>query len=199
MPNENSKLNKDFTLSHQADEAQKSQEAERQKRIEAIKNDKERQQIKQMVQTRDKEMQRDIRLKQEEQQKAVRDETQKRLDAQRAPSFDFGMIKKALGKSPNMVADKVMAEFKAAHERELISFTAGLATPYNKVIDKLIEKALEQQRQKEAEPTFEKGTSRSPDSSKDAFQKAHDQTGGEKDWRSLKADREAGAKNEPER
>jgi hypothetical protein len=199
MQNENVNLNKDFTVSRQAVEAQKNQEAERQKRVEAIKNDKERQDIKLMMETRDREMQRDMQLKQEEQQKAVADEIQKRIDAQKDPSFDFGLIKKALGKSPNMIADKVMAEFKTMHERELASFEAGLATPYNGVIDKQIDKALEQQRQRESEPTFEKEATRSPDSSRDGFQKAHDQTGSEKDWRSLKADREAEAKNDRER
>lgn len=198
MQNENVNLNKDFTVSRQAEEAQKAQEDERAKKLFSIQDAKDRIRIEKMVKTRDDEMQRDMQIKREEQEKTIRDEVQRRLDNQKAPSLDFAMVKRALGqgKSPDMVHDQVMAEFKATHARELGAFQAGLAIPLNKVIDKQIEVALEQQRQKEAEPTFEKDATRSPDSSRDAFQKSHDQKGGEKDWRSLKADREAKADNE---
>ena len=196
---ENSKLNKDFNVSRNADEAQKVREEDRQKQIEAIKNDKDRKEVKDMMRTRDEEVRRDVALKHEEQQKIVRDEIDKRIAEQRTPKLDFTAIKSIIGKSPQDIADKVRAQFKAHHERELSSFGAGVAVPFNNLIDKKLEAVLEQQRQKEAEPTFEKETTRSPDSSRGAFQKAHDQTGGEKDWRSLKADREAEAKNDRER
>lgn len=196
---ENSQLNKDFNLSQNADAAQKAREEERQKQIEAIKNDKDRKEVKDMMRVRDEEVRRDVALKHEEQQKIVRDEINKRVADQRAAKLDFTAIKSIIGKSPQDIADKVRAQFKAHHERELASFGAGAAAPFNNLIDKQLETVLEQQRQKEAEPTFEKETTRSPDSSRDGFQKAHDQTGGEKDWRSLKADREAKAKNDRER
>lgn len=199
MQNENSKLNKDFKLSQQADQAQKAQEAERQKRFETVKDEKDRRDINLMMQTRDREIQRDMQLKQEEQKETVRKEIQRRLDAQKAPSLDFGVIKRVLGKSPDMVHDQVKAEFKDAHEKELAGYGAGLAVSYNKTIDKHLDKTLEAQRQREAEPKFQKDSDRSPESSKDAFQKAHDQTGGEKDWRSLKADRERDAGKEREK
>lgn len=194
MQNENTNINKDFTVSQQADAAQKTQEDERAKKVFSIQDAKDRIRIEKMVKTRDDEMQRDMQLKREEQEKTIRDEVQRRLDNQKAPSLDFAMVKRALGqgKSPDMVHDQVMAEFKAIHARELGAFQAGLAIPLNKVIDKQIDAALEQQRHREAEPTFEKDATRSPDSSKDAFGKAHDQAGGEKDWRSLRADREQG-------
>ena len=193
---ENSKLNKDFNVSQKADEAQKAREEERQKQIEAIKNDKDRKEVKDMMRVRDEEVRRDVALKHEEQQKIVRDEIDKRIAEQRTPKLDFTAIKSIIGKSPQDIADKVRAQYKAHHERELANFGAGVAVPFNNLIDKKLEAVLEQQRQKEAEPTFEKETTRSPDSSREGFQKAHDQTGGEKDWRSLKADREAKADNE---
>ncbi|SFF31431.1 hypothetical protein SAMN04488523_1681 [Sulfitobacter brevis] len=196
---ENSKLNKDFNLSQKADEAQKAREEERQKQIEGIKSDKDRKEVKEMMRTRDEEVRRDVALKHEEQQKTVRDEIDRRIADQRTPKLDFTKIKSITGKSPQDIADKVRAEFKAHHERELASFGAGAAAPFNNLIDKKLETVLEQQRQKEAEPAFERETTRSPDSSRDGFQKAHDQTGGEKDWRSLRADREREAENDRER
>ena len=45
-----------------------------------------------------------------------------------------------------------------------------------------------QERQENAEQTFEK----SPDSFREAFTQAHDRTGGEKDWRSLREERQQG-------
>ena len=50
----------------------------------------------------------------------------------------------------------------------------------------------EQERQEKAEQTFEKSAEQSPDSSRDAFTQAHDRTGGEKDWRSLREERQQG-------
>ncbi|MCP4099682.1 MAG: hypothetical protein GY748_25970 [Planctomycetaceae bacterium] len=195
--NEIPKLNKDFSISQQKEVAQKTQEEHaRQTSIQQITNEKERQRIERMTQTRDREVKRDVRLKQEKQKQTVQDEIQKRLDAQRGPKLDHRIYKTFLGQSPQMVADKTMAEFKVAHQNELAGFQSGIEATWNKQIDKKIDKAIEQQqeqeRQQKAERTFEKSATQSPDSSKEAFKNAHDRTGGEKDWRSLREDRQQG-------
>lgn len=195
----NNKLNKDFKLSQKADAAQKAREEERQKQIEKVKDDKERKDLTDMMRMRDQEVQRDVALKHEEQQETVRVEINKRVAEQRTPKLDFLKIKSITGKSPQDIADKVRAEYKAHHAQELATYRSGVEVPFNNLIDKKLEGVLEQQRQKEAEPKFQKDSDRSPESGKDAFQKAHDQTGGEKDWRSLKADRERDAGKEREK
>lgn len=204
MENKKSNINKDFNIAQKAEEEQKRRsEQERHLRIEQIRDEAVKQRLERMMQTRDAETQRDINAKVAEQEKALRDETQKRLDAQKAPSLDHPVGKTLLGQSPQDVANKVEADFKAMHENELAGFADGQRQVFNKIIDQKIEAAwkqqVEQDRQNHAEQSFEKAALKSPESSKDAFQKAHDQKGGEKDWRSLKADREAEAKKDRER
>ena len=142
------------------------------------------------MQARDQEVQRDAKLKQEEQKKIVQGEIQRRIDEQKSPKLDHRIYKSFMGQSPQMIADKTMAEFKAKHQNELAGFQAGIESTWNKQIDKKIGKALEQQqeqeRQQKAERTFEKSATQSPESSKKAFKNAHDKTGGEKEWRSLR-------------
>jgi hypothetical protein len=59
-------------------------------------------------------------------------------------------------------------------------YGTGLAVSYNKVIDEQISKAQEAQ-EKQKQRDFQKPSNRSPETGKDAFKKAHDREGGEKD------------------
>ena len=71
-----------------------------------------------------------------------------------------------------------------------MQYGAGLAVSYNKVIDEQIDKVLEAQERSKEERSFEKSADKPMESSRDAFSSAHDSKGGEKDWRSLRAERE---------
>ena len=199
MQNENEipNVNKEFKLSQEAEAAQKTRdEQQRAARIELVKDDKERAKIERMAAVRDKEVARDTELKRQEQQKQIEDETQKRIDNQKNPSLDHPIYKSFLGKTPARIADEVRGELEAKHANELAGFQQGVESSWNKRIDKQIDKTLErqqeQERQEKAEQTFEKSAEQSPDSSRDAFTQAHDRTGGEKDWRTLREERQQG-------
>ena len=58
---------------------------------------------------------------------------------------------------------------------------------------------MEAQKRKEQEQVFEKSAEKSNDTSKDAFETAHDKQGGEKDWRSLREEREAAQQKDRDR
>lgn len=195
--NEIPKVNKAFSVSQQKEVAQKAQaDRARESLIKQVNDEQERSKIERMCQTRDNEVKRDVQLKRDEQKNIVRDEIQRRLDNKISPSLDHPVYKSLTGQSPQAVADKVRADFKAKHQNELAGYKKGVEATWNKQIDKKIDKAIEQQqeqeRQQKAERTFEKSATQSPESSKEAFKNAHDRTGGEKDWRSLREDRQQG-------
>lgn len=102
------------------------------------------------------------------------------------------------GKSPQAIGQKVQADRFPEQKAEQEAYVRGSFDVANSPIDKKIQKTLEQehaqerlrQQQIENRPpdqVFEKPAEEK--TSKDAFTQAHDRTDGEKDWRSLAADR----------
>lgn len=196
-------INKDFTISHDGDAAQKKSEEvkktkaeqERQQRIVKLKNEENRKEIQAKVKERDDEIKRAVEAKQKAHKKEIDKLAQKRFDDQKMPRPAMNMFQ-TKGKTKEQIASEVRANMKAQHQRDIGTVTTTLSVSWNTQIDKMVVKAQEnektQQLEKPAEYVFEKSADTPRESSKDAFKTAHDRQGGEKDWRSLRDERNQG-------
>jgi hypothetical protein len=196
-------INNDFTISHAGEEAQKKAaevkknkaEQERQQKISKLKNENDRKKIEAKVKERDDEIKLATQAKERTQKKEVDKIAQKRFDEQKMPRPTMKMFQ-TKGKTKEQIASEVRANMKAQHQRDLGTVVSTLSASWNKHIDKAVVQAQEkektQQREKPAEYVFEKSADTARESSKDAFKTAHDKQGGEKDWRSLRDERNQG-------
>lgn len=196
-------INKDFTISHDGEAAQKKAEAvkqtkaeqERQQKISKLKNEEDRKKVSKKVKERDEEIKRAVEAKQKAHKKEIDKLSQKRFDDQKMPRPTMKMFQ-TKGKTKEQIASEVRANMKAQHQRDISTVTTTLSVSWNTQIDKVVVQAQEkektQQREKPAEYVFEKAADTARESSKDAFKTAHDKKGGEKDWRSLRDERNQG-------
>ena len=205
-------LNKDFKISQQEAAQQKTREQEmneklkskqkaaeeqRLQRIEAIKDDKTRQDLKLKIAKADKDAADQLdRLKQQQNEKVNREVAKRANSLSNRALTVTGMA----GKSQNRIQDEVKAQFKADHQKEQASCVQFAHDVSRKSVDKEVQQAVAKEQLREVqrkqhiksrspEQVFEKPAEER--TSKDAFTQAHDRNDETKSWRQLRDERQA--------
>lgn len=204
---QNPQLNKDFTLSQEQAQKQKTREeamkeklrtdqhkAEkaRMEKVEALKDDKTRQDLKQQMEAKDKEIADQLDKIKEAQQQKINDKFAEKSNS--LSTFDLTM-QGIRGTSKQELYDKIAARYQAAHEAEQASFVRNSHDMARHSIDKDIQKAVEQEQHRETvrqqqlenrpmDQVFEKPVDRE---TRDDFNAASSKES--KSWREVRAER----------
>ena len=211
--NKNENLNNEFNVAQQASTMQKQQEEDakalldpkrqqqemkRQSEVDKIKDDKARQGIVLELAERDKTIADNLERLKVDQTTKTNNEINKEINKQGNPVLGIAGL---TGKSPQAIGEQVRSRMLPELEKEQEGYVRGSFDVANHSIDKKIQQVIEREQMQELhrqqqienrphDQVFEKPAGEK--TAKDAFRQAHDRTGGEKDWRSLAADRQEG-------
>ena len=192
--NEIPKVNKDFTVSHDAEAAQiPVEELERRNAIAALKDKDAQEQLDQMLKARDKDIQQAEENIDKLHDQQIREAAQAEMDKDK--QHRFTMFKEQ--KTPAQFYNEQKEGMRRDQEIERSSLIAGVAMTWGGQIDEGIEQAQSREavHDREQRETFQKDAEESRDIQGE-FREAHDERGGEEEWQSLKADRDAQAQND---
>ncbi len=192
--NEIPKVNKDFTVSHDGNAAQiPVEEMERRNAISALKDKDVQENLDQMLKARDKEVQQAEENIDKLHDQQIREAAQAEMDKDK--QHRFTMFKEQ--KAPAQYYNEQKEGLSRGQEIERSALLAGVSMTWDGQIDEGIEQAQgrEELHEREQREAFQKDADEVRDLKED-FKTAHDERGGEEDWQSLKADRDARTQND---
>lgn len=184
-------VNKDFSVAHDQQAAQKlaREEAERQREaaLAQIKDKGEREKIEKLKEQREKETARAEKAAKDAEKRKEDQEIQRRIDAQRHPQDRHEVFKSVTGKSPDVIEKEVRDQNESVRNQKINEAKAKQEAFHDKGIDKALGQALERQQQQERGDL-----SQGQSFQKDAEKSARDRFDGAakaKDWRQVQAER----------